>query len=63
MNYIPVKVFYLRKGEFIEPMSKEQYILLEVMQEACSHGERKDMDLTALLNLITEKLAPVMKPE
>lgn len=47
----------------MKSMSKEQYILLEVMQEACSHGEQKDMDLTAILNLITEKLAPVMKPE
>ncbi|WP_281247275.1 hypothetical protein [Domibacillus mangrovi] len=44
-------------------MSKEQYILLEVMKEACSHGERKDMDLKAILNLITEKLVLVMKPE
>ncbi|MGG3449797.1 MULTISPECIES: hypothetical protein [Bacillaceae] len=44
-------------------MSQEQYILLEIMQEACSHGERKDMDLTVLLNMIIEKLAPVMKPE
>ncbi|SIQ75780.1 hypothetical protein [Domibacillus enclensis] len=44
-------------------MSREQQALLEMMQEVHSHGEQQETDLNALMTLITEKLAPVMKPE
>ncbi|WP_269843851.1 hypothetical protein [Domibacillus epiphyticus] len=44
-------------------MTREQEALLEVMQEACIHGEQRDTDLSKMLSLITEKLTPVVKPE
>ena len=42
-------------------MSHEQQALLEVMQEAYSHGEERNADFEALMTLITEKLASVIK--
>ncbi|WP_269431496.1 hypothetical protein [Domibacillus indicus] len=42
-------------------MSQEQQALLEAMQEMHAHGEQRDTNLEALMMLIAEKLAAVMK--